>query len=90
LNPFRLQVLRRALADTGGVYPVGFRKSSLGPIELRQSARASFDRQIEAFEPIMQRPSRRIDSRGVFERRFRLRFHMGEIFASQPPILFER
>jgi hypothetical protein len=83
------EFFRRLSSDAGGVNPMGFRQSSSCSIELRESARTCFHWP-DPFEPVEERPSRRVDGRGVLQRRFRPRLHMGKVFASHAPVLFER
>src|SRR5579884_870555 len=62
----------RALAHTGRIQPMRLGQSSAYAIVLRQASTASFDGYPEGFEPLVERPTRRIDRCRIFERGFHL------------------
>ena len=83
LNILDFQLLRRALSDAGGVYPMRFRQLPLCSIEFGQTARTRFNRQTETFQAVEERPPCRIDGGGVFQGSLRLSLDARKINAAK-------
>src|SRR5437764_1111991 len=71
-NAFDMKVLRRTFAHTRCIYPVLFRQSSRGSVELGESTTPTFHRHAQRLEPLKECPSGCIDRRCIFERRLGL------------------
>ena len=71
-NPRKVNVFRSALAHARRIEPVLFGQFSHRPIELRQTARTTFDWHSQGPQSFVQGPSDRVNGGGILERRFAL------------------
>jgi len=72
-HPRKVNPLGSALAHAHRIEPVLFRQFSHRSIELRQTARTTFDGHSKGLESFVQGPSDRVHGGGIPERRFALR-----------------
>ncbi len=72
------QLLRSRGSATGRIDPVRLGQGPILPIPFGASSRASFDGEARRLEPLIDRPSRRVDRGRIVERRFPLGLHARE------------
>ena len=83
VNVHEFELFGRLSAHACRVNPMGFRQVSSRPIEFGQPTRPRFNRQVERFQVVEERPPCHIDGGGVFQGRLRLSLDRREIHAAK-------